>query len=131
MLLDLSLKVFVCWCFQAQGPGLLLHRIVVLRSGPRKPGRGPSEVRVRLGPAVATQGIKGELWRIAAADENAERAVALRAGGGRRRAAAAQQLARRAQLLLRVLRGDGGLDRLLVDPQLPQAAGDALGAPGI
>src|SRR3954447_5953402 len=96
------------------------------RSGPRS-----EVVGLRLGARVAAERVEGELGWVAAADEDAERAVALRAVGRRGRAAAAEQLEHGNPLLLRVLGGAGGVDVLAADPELPQAAGDAVGAPRV
>src|SRR3954454_6882872 len=96
------------------------------RSGPRS-----EVVGLRLGARVAAERVEGELGWVAAADEDAERTVALGAVGRRVRAAAAEQLERGGHLLLRVLAGQRGVDVLTVDPELPQPARDAVGAPRV
>src|SRR3954447_8316731 len=96
------------------------------RSGPRS-----EVVRLGLGARVAAEGVEGKLGWVAAADEDAERAVPLGAVGRRVRAAAPEQLERGGHLLLGVLGAERGVDVLAIDPELAQAARDAVGAPGV
>src|SRR4051794_35318816 len=85
-------------------------------------------VGLGLGARVAAERVEGDLGWVAAADEDAESAVALGAVGRRVGAAAAEQLERGCHLLLRILGGEGGVDVLAVDAELAEAAGDSVGA---
>ncbi len=80
---------------------------------------------------MAAQRVVRQLELVPLADEDSERPLAVARGRRRVGEAAAQEVDRRFELGLVVLLADGGGDQLGLDPDGPQLAFDALGAPAV